>query len=455
MNLPIRVKVTLAFAVAMAFVLTALGAFVYWRLGRDLLATLDLSLRARAQVIVTAIDEQRPTFVGSTGSLIDTDESFAQVLDGSGRVIEASSQKLQTALLPSTEVSSVAGPRFVDREVPAIDTDPLRILIVPVTSSVDPRFVVVGATLGDRRDALDRLLVSLAVGGPVALLLTSFAGLLVAGASLRPVEAMRREAAAISVSEPERRLPVPPTRDEIARLGSTLNAMLDRMRDAFERERRFVDDASHELRTPLGILKMELDLALARARTPAELEAVLQNASEETDRLVRLAEDLLVLARAERGKVRLTRADVSLGEVLGRSVASFENRARAAGVRLDLDVHEENVRADADRLRQAVENLLDNAIRHSASGGEIVVRAARVDGSVTITVEDDGPGFPPGFLDRAFDPFARADPSSDRDGHGAGLGLAIVRAVAEAHGGTVGAENLEQGGARVTLMIPG
>jgi two-component system, OmpR family, sensor kinase len=454
MSLPVRVRVTLAFAVAMAFVLAALGGFVYWRLGRDLLATLDLSLRSRAQVIVTAIAEHRPTFVGSTGSLIDVDEAFAQVLDGSGGVIEASSPKLQTSLLSGAEAGSIKGPRFADREIQSIDTDPLRILIVPVDSGGQPRFVLVGATLGDRQDALDRLLVSLVVAGPVALLLTSFAGWLVTGAALRPVEAMRREAAAISVSEPERRLPVPATGDELARLGSTLNAMLDRMRAAFERERRFVDDASHELRTPLGILKMELDLALARARTPKELEAVVRGASEETDRLARLAEDLLVLARAERGQVRLAKADVSLDDVLGRTMRTFENRARGAGVRIELDASGQRVRADADRLRQAVENLLDNAIRHSTRGGVVMIRADRNDGSVAISVEDAGPGFPPEFLNRAFDAFARGDPS-DRDGHGAGLGLAIVRAVAEAHGGSVWAENLAEGGARVTLVVQG
>src|SRR5439155_1173537 len=136
------------------------------------------------------------------------------------------------------------------------------------------------------------------------------AGWIVIGSALGPVERMRQEAAAISASEPERRLPVPSSGDELARLGTTLNAMLDRLQDALERERRFVDDASHELRTPLSILKMELDLALARARTPEELESALTNAAEETDRLVRLAQDLLVLARLEGGRVLVHRAEV-------------------------------------------------------------------------------------------------------------------------------------------------
>ena len=245
MTPPLRLRLTLAFALGMTLVIGALGAFLYWRVGKDLLASLDLSLRARAQVIVNAIDRGSSPLVGSTGPLIDPDESFAQVLDGSGRVIEGSTSALQLSLLSPGTLSSLRGPAFIVEKVDRIDVDPVRILVVPAGPAGDRRFVVVGATLGDRRDDLARLVVALAIGGPVALLLTSLAGWLLAGGALRPVEAMRREADAISVSEPDRRLPVPAGRDELARLGGTLNSMLDRMQEAFERERRFVDDASH------------------------------------------------------------------------------------------------------------------------------------------------------------------------------------------------------------------
>jgi heavy metal sensor kinase len=452
--LPLRLRLTLAFALGMTLVIGALGAFLYWRVGKDLLASLDLSLRARAQTIVSAIDQGTSPLVGSTGPLIDPDESFAQVVDGSGRVIEGSGSALQLPLLSPETLGSLRGPQFIAQSVPRIDVDPVRILIVPAGSAADRRFVVVGATLGDRRDDLARLVIALAIVGPVALVLTSLAGWLLAGGALRPVEAMRREAAAISVSEPDRRLPVPAGRDELARLGGTLNSMLDRMQEAFERERRFVDDASHELRTPLSILKMELDLALARSRTPEELVAALRSAALETDRLVRLAEDLLVLARAEHGRLPLSRTDVALRQALQETVSSFEHRARAAGTRIELDVPVDTARVDPARLRQAVANLLENALRHSSVGGVIRVRAARDGRSVAISVEDSGPGFPTDLLDHAFEPFARSD-GGDPDGVGAGLGLTIVRAVAQAHGGTARAENLPQGGARVTFSLPG
>jgi len=454
LKLPLRLRLTLAFALGMALLLSALGGFVYWRVAHDLLASVDLGLRGRAQVITGAIDNQASDLTRSAGDLIDPDESFAQVLDGSGLVVNASSTALQTSLLAPAELGSISEPQFFVRDVPQIDADPLRLLVVPLASSGDRRFVVVGATLGDRRDALDRLFIALIAGGPVALLLTSSAGWLVAGAALRPVEAMRREAEAISVSEPDRRLPVAPTRDELARLGATLNSMLDRLQQAFERERRFVDDASHELRTPLAILKMELDLALARSRTPEALEAALRNASAEADRLARLAEDLLVLSRAERGRLPLHREEVSLEELLHQAVELFETRARSSGARIELEVDAGTVWVDPARLRQAVENLLENALRHSSEGGVVTLRAIRNGDPVTISVEDTGPGFPAELIESAFEPFSRSE-SGSGDGAGAGLGLTIVRAVAEAHGGTVRAENLPEGGARITLSLPG
>src|SRR5439155_6515661 len=175
---------------------------------------------------------------------------------------------------------------------------------------------------GDRIESLSRLLQAFVFGGPIALLLASLAGWLAAGIALRPVERMRREAEAISLAEPSRRLPVPETGDELARLGITLNSMLDRLHHSLQREQRFLDEASHELRTPLSVLRMELDLALSRARTPEELQAALRSASRETDRLVRLAEDLLVLGREREGSIPLHRRDTDLRELLEQAAAA-------------------------------------------------------------------------------------------------------------------------------------
>src|SRR5207249_926600 len=222
--------------------------------------------------------------------------------------------------------------------------------------------VVVGATLGDRNEAMGRIALALAVAGPVALVGVAWAGWVLAGAALRPVERMRREAAAISLSEPARRLAVPPTGDELARLAATLNEMLDRLQEAVQRKERFLDEASHELRTPLGVLRMELDLALARARTPQELEAALRNASAETDRLVRLAEDLLVLSRTSAGTLPVHRRAASLAELVERGAEANRARAAAAGIEIQARCQEGLTAViDPERIRQAIDDLVDNS----------------------------------------------------------------------------------------------
>lgn len=173
------------------------------------------------------------------------------------------------------------------------------------------------------------------IGGGGALLIATAIGWWVAGAALRPVERMRHEAAAISADEPGRRLPIPDTEDEIARLGTTLNQMLERLEQMLERERRFVDDASHELRTPLGILRTELELALRRARSRKDLEAALRSAAEESERLTTLAEDLLVLARSDRGRLPVRKENVDVARLADEAVTRFDTRAQLGGVRIE------------------------------------------------------------------------------------------------------------------------
>jgi signal transduction histidine kinase len=255
------------------------------------------------------------------------------------------------------------------------------------------------------------------------------------------------EAAAISASEPDRRLPVPAAEDELARLARTLNEMLARLQEALARERRFVDDASHELRTPLGILKGELELALTRSRTAEELEAAIRRASSEADRLARLAEDLLVLARSEGGTLPVHRERVALATVVGDACDGRRALADERGVSIVVEAGEASAHLDPVRLRQAVENLVDNAIRHSPQGSDVHVTAGREDGRAWVRVEDEGPGFTPEMLKVAFEPFAGG--TAD----GAGLGLAIVRTVAGSHGGDAVAENRPGGGASVTITL--
>lgn len=445
MRLPIRLRLTLAFTAGMVVVLGALGAFVYFRLAHELTAQIDVALRSRAQVVEAGV--RNGSFDAQSGGLIDADEAFAQVLDASGAV-RRSSPEISGAPLVAASVLPDSGPVFLERRVPGLE-DPARLLVAPVEGT--DLSIVIGLTLSDRQEALDRLFTLFAIGGPVALVLTSLAGWVLAGAALRPVERMRVEASAISASEPDRRLPVPLAHDELRRLATTLNDMLTRLQEAIARERRFVDDASHELRTPLGILTGELELALSRPRTATEMETTVRRASDEADRLARLAEDLLVLARTEEGRLPIHREEVSLDDVIAEACTGRRPTAAAADVAVSADVSCATGRVDPARVRQALENLLDNAIRHAGTGGVVRLTGGRDDDAVWIRVDDTGPGFAPDMLAIAFEPFAR----DTRDGKsgGAGLGLAIVRTVAIAHGGDAVAENLPDGGARVTLTM--
>ena len=297
--------------------------------------------------------------------------------------------------------------------------------------------------IGDRDELLASLLTLLLVIGPLALLLAAFAGYRLAGAALRPVESMRREAAEISSETSGRRLPVPEARDEVRRLGETLNEMLERLDEGLLRERRFVADAGHELRTPLALLRTELELALRRPRSPEELEAAIRSATEEVERLIRLAEALLVLDSS--GGRALQLGELDARELLDAVARRFAARADADGRAIEVEGGG-SFRGDRDRLEQALGSLVDNALTH----GEATVRleAERVGDSIVLRVTDGGPGFPDDFLPHAFERFSRADEA--RTGGGAGLGLAIVDAVARAHGGRASAS-----GATVMLVLPG
>ena len=441
----LRTRVTLVAAVLTAIVLVATGAFVYLRLQSGLRQSMDVSLRSRAdsEAIVVRRTE--------TFSAEQPDDAFAQLLAPDGSVVDSSSAIAGAApLVPA----GIVTPALVERDEVRIENEevPARMLAIRLPNG---DMLVVGASLDDQRQTLAGLAVSLAIGGPLALLLVVVVTWLLVGWTLKPVESMRAEAAAISAGEPGRRIPVPSTDDELARLAETLNAMLDRLEEAIERERRFVDDASHELRTPLSNLKAGLELALRRSRTADELEAEVRSAAEETDRLSRLAEDLLVLARADRGRLPIRREPVDVAILVDGTVESFAARAAERHVGIDVHVPGE-LRADVDelRVRQALGNLLDNGIRAVPSGGRVRVAAERENGSLRLEVRDSGPGFPPEFLPVAFEAFTRPDAGRSRPHGGAGLGLAIVAAVAQAHGGSVSAGNLPGGGAVVVVSIP-
>jgi signal transduction histidine kinase len=293
-----------------------------------------------------------------------------------------------------------------------------------------------------RERTLETLSGVLLVGLPIALLLASAAGYAVAAGALRPVERMRRHAAGISSATPGARLPLPTSEDELRRLGETLNDMLERLGAAAQQEREFISTASHELRTPLAILKAEIEVALHPDAQPDEWHFALLSAGEETERLVRLAEDLLLIANADERTTTADHEPLALAE-LARRVA--DRLGLHVGVAIDPDLH---VRGQPGALERALTNLLDNARRHGAEPIELVAHSRGE--WVELHVIDHGGGFAHEYLPHAFERFSR--PAGGRSG-GAGLGLALVEAVAHAHGGSAGAANAP-GGTDVWLTLP-
>jgi two-component system, OmpR family, sensor kinase len=450
-RLPIRAKLTAGFAGAFVLILVLAGIFVYLRVSADLTESIDNGLEVRADELAAQISEsgsREPKLPGGA----EAEDGFSQILDPGGRVVASTLGPGVPAQVTGAELDRAAQGEFplADREVPGIDGE-ARVLARSAASQSGSFVVVAGASTEDRDDALAGLVAAFAIGAPVALLLASGLGYLLAGRALAPVEAMRRRAAQISAAEPDQRLPVSEADDELSRLGETLNQMLGRLEAGLARERAFVDDASHELRTPLSLHKTELELALRYGKDEEQLRAAIRSAIEEVDRLIQLAEDLLVVARSDQGKLALDLGRVGLSDLLESVSRRFDGRAEASDRPLVVEAPDGlQVEGDRIRLEQALINLVDNALRHG--GGEVTVSAAQADGAVELHVRDAGAGFPPEFIDRAFERFSRAD--SARAGGGSGLGLAIVDAIARAHRGRARAANRPDGGADVWIELP-
>ncbi|MEH3055436.1 MAG: ATP-binding protein [Patulibacter minatonensis] len=454
---PLRARLTAAFVVVMALVLALGGGFIYVRLGKSLDNAITLGLRGRADDLRSVATDDATAFASGRSELTERGEHLAQRLSPAGRILDATPGLRTDALLTAGELRRALAGRevLVDHRRTGAGSDSVRLLAVRIDGARGDREVlVVGTSTEESREALTDAGELMLLGGPFVLLLASLAGYLLAGAALRPVEQLRRGAEAIRATHPGERLEVPAADDEIHRLALTLNDLLGRIEAAVEVERTFVADASHELRTPLAILKAELEYALRPARTGEEHLAALGLAAEETDRLVQLAEDLLVIARSQGGELALRRAPVSVAELAGTVLERHRRTAGERGIELAIGTITAGpaLLGDQLRLEQALGNLVDNAIGHAAAAVTVSARWDDDRDEYRVAVLDDGAGFPEDFLPHAFERFTRADKARGRGG--SGLGLSIVDAIASAHGGRAIAENLTGRGACVTLVLP-
>jgi len=406
-----------------------------WSLTRDI----QTAARLRAQDVVALLDAGRPP---DRLAVDNTEESVVQVIDRAGRVVAASANIAGRPPLGDLR----PGEARTVRQLPIGDDESYRLVAL---GSADGRYVVlVARTLDPATEGRAVVAGALAVGLPALLLLVAVITWKVTGQALRPVEAIRREVAAIDDAQLGRRVPEPAGAGEVARLARTMNTMLDRLQHSRDRQRQFTSDASHELRSPITSIRHQLETALAHPErtSAAELAAGLL---AEDQRLERLVADLLLLAKADENTLATSRRQVDLDDLVLAEAARLRRQGR---VRVDTSgVHAARLSGDPAGLARLVHNLADNAEGHAASavGFALATRSGRL----TLTVTDDGPGVPPADRERIFERFTRLDGARGRDTGGAGLGLAIVAEVARAHGGTVQVDT-PGAGARFIVELP-
>ena len=446
----LRARLTLITSAGLALALTAAAVLLVNALRVTLIGGLDDSARQGAVEVAALIDQNRlPDPVPVAPGTITI-----QVLDAQGRITDVSpgADQLVPMLSPGQAVAAartgqarmLAGPPL---GLPSL----LRVVAVRASGQ---RVVIAAVSYAQASDSLVTLARALIIGTPPLFGLLALAIWLVTGYTLRPIAELRRGAAEVTETGVPRDLPVPPARDEVRSLAVTLNDMLSRLADAQQRQRDLVSDTAHELRSPIASIRAQLEVALDHP-DGVDWPETARDVYADTLRLARLTEDLLLLARLDGQHLRRRPTDLTaLCESVAARYAAARVPVRADAVRADAGAPCV-VAGDPDALSRLLVNLLDNAVRHAAS--QVCVSVRGDDGWAVLVVSDDGPGIPAGDAEQAFGRFSRLDNARSRTGEegmeGAGLGLAIVRSTAEAHGGSVSLSDAGPG-LRAEVRLP-
>lgn len=424
----VRARTTL-WATLVVAVAVGLGAVAFY-------AVLDASIRAGAERSAEIrLDELSSRIEdGGPQAVADLDDEVAVVVSDDGRVLAASEEAEERTWTPSDQP-----------QVVTVDDEP----VLVVSEELDgDGFLLVGVSLEEDRATLATVAGLLAVAVPTLTLLVALLTWWVVGRALGPVDRIRENVETITAERLDRRVPVPDSGDEIATLAVTMNGMLDRLDASARAQRRFVSDASHELRSPLATIRQHAELAIAHPESTS-VRQLADVVHDEGLRLQGLVDALLLLSRLDEGGRSGDAKDVDLDDIALGEVT----RLRALGLQVDgSGIGAARVRADARLIGQLVRNLTDNAARHSR--GRVAISVATRDAAAVLTVEDDGDGIPPEERDRVFERFVRLDEARARDAGGSGLGLSIVRGVAEAAHGTVAVTESRWGGARFEVTLP-
>ena len=460
MSIPIRARLTIWYVALLGVILTAIGAFVVIRLHADLIGGVDQGLDARvAQISLGFQGGGEGEFQDvSDASLVGLhqSESAAQLLGTDGTVLESTGDPIaQRPLLSAEDLARVAGgERVRESLVTGADGESFRILALRLPPREGGDVIVVATSLDEVDASVHRLLVLLLIAGPAALAAAGAGGWFLARTALAPVASMTREASEIGMARLDERIEVPRTTDELSRLATTLNAMLDRLQRGVDEKRRFVADASHDLRTPLAVMRSELDVSLRSPDLTPGAQEALSSAREEVERMTRIVDNLLILARIDEGGLELLREPVDLRALVDGVADSMSSLAAERGLDVEVEGEAGEVSVDGMRVEQVVTNLLSNAVRYADAGSGVGVSVWRTPTEAGVTVRDHGPGVPKELLPKIFERFVKADAPRSDSGGGSGLGLAICREIVEAHGGRVWVDSTLGNGSEFSFAIP-
>ena len=451
----IRVRLTLWYVAILLIILAAFSAFLYVRLAQNLREGTDRALTLEAQQIGSTLDlDHGGPFLSR--ALDQLPAGIVVVLySPSGARLEASSHGRLTPTLPAPSLQPQRNFTRLTTVSAAIGDD-WRVLTMPVLSNGRTVALLQVAQSEDLSEtALHQLALQMAVAVPLMLVLAAFGGGFLASRALNPIDRITRTAQRISADDLTQRLHLPPSPDEVGRLAGTFDQMLDRLEQAFSRQRQFTADASHELRTPLAVLAAQADLALDQARRPEDYRAALREIHQQAVQMAQLLSELLMLARVDSGPVEIDHERLDLTALVADTIATLTPLAAAGGVTLTApSLHPAPITGDQARLTQLIVNLVDNALKYTPVGGSVEVSVNVVDSQAQVQVVDNGVGIAPEHLPHVFERFYRADAARSRDEGGAGLGLSICQWIAIAHEGTIAVHSTSGQGTTCTVSLP-
>ncbi|MBS1807058.1 MAG: heavy metal sensor histidine kinase [Acidobacteria bacterium] len=458
-----RVKLTLYYLALLTAVLVFFSVAIYTYLARSLVTIIDDSLASTARNIERRMFQEEMSedaYSPDHSEQMLVAPQVVQIISDDGTItdepIPDKTHQLQVNL---EELRRINDNLVHFSTIKLASGEQLRVAIQRTRESEGQFFFIrVGQSLSPLQKARRQLIILLAIAGPAALLLGSYGGLLLANQALFPVDRLTRAAEEIEAGDLSKRVQVPPKMDELGRLAITFNRMISRLQAAFERQRQFTADASHELRTPLAVMRGDIEIALRRDRKPEEYRSVLTSNLEETIRLSRLVEDLLMLARGDAGQTLLQCEPVALDGLCAQVAEYLTPLAEDKGQQLlyvPPIASPLKVNGDAQRLKQMLLNLLDNAIKYTPANGTVRLTLTQDQRDAVLSISDTGRGIPEEDLPHIFERFFRHSRStSDKTVQGFGLGLSIVKWIVDSHGGKIIAESKVDKGTKFTVRLP-